>query len=449
MPDLQPEINSNPSNNQIEIRSPEVQEILGRTPHWLLRSGITIIFLLVLGFFIGSWFIRYPDILTTRTEITAKNPPVNLVARYSGKLDRLFCADKQLVFPGKVLAVIKNPASFDQVTSLKLWLNNISFYLSEKDTLYNNLDSVIIPGDSIYFLGEIQASYESFVSSLVELNSFKQIGYYPSKINALKIQIEKQKEYFINLNRQDKIVTSQETLAEKQFKRDSLLFKDGVISEQAYEQSRNTYLTAKYASGSSYSSVINAEIQIKQSEQQVLDLEMEENKELENKYIQITTYFKTLINAVENWEYMYVFKANIHSKVSFSHLWSENQNIRTGDIAFTLIPLETNEVIAKAYIPVSGSGKVKLHQRVNIKLANYPYQEFGMIKGEIRSISDSPADSIFIADIVLPDGLITNYGKTIRFSEGLKGSAEIITEDRNLFSRFFNPIKSLFYDRVK
>jgi hypothetical protein len=47
-------------------RSEEVQEIMGRMPPWILRSGITLIALLVLGAFVGAWFFRYPEVIPAR-----------------------------------------------------------------------------------------------------------------------------------------------------------------------------------------------------------------------------------------------------------------------------------------------------------------------------------------------------------------------------------------------
>lgn len=51
--------------NKIEIRSEEYQEVLGASPNWLLRAGITIILLVIVILLIGSWFFKYPDVLNS------------------------------------------------------------------------------------------------------------------------------------------------------------------------------------------------------------------------------------------------------------------------------------------------------------------------------------------------------------------------------------------------
>ena len=48
---------------KIELRSEEVQEILGTPPRWIVRWGITIILLVVIILFAGSYLFKYPDII--------------------------------------------------------------------------------------------------------------------------------------------------------------------------------------------------------------------------------------------------------------------------------------------------------------------------------------------------------------------------------------------------
>jgi len=58
--------------NKIEIRSEEVQEILGRPPKWILRWGIMLLFSVILLLFVGSWFFKYPDIIASDITVTSR-----------------------------------------------------------------------------------------------------------------------------------------------------------------------------------------------------------------------------------------------------------------------------------------------------------------------------------------------------------------------------------------
>ncbi len=43
---------------KIELRSEEVQDIISQVPGWLLRWGISLIFILFIALLATSWFIR-------------------------------------------------------------------------------------------------------------------------------------------------------------------------------------------------------------------------------------------------------------------------------------------------------------------------------------------------------------------------------------------------------
>ena len=53
------------------------------------------------------------------------------------------------------------------------------------------------------------------------------------------------------------------------------------------------------------------------------------------------------------------------------------------------------------------------------------------------------------AEIEIPDTLISNYGKELKFSQEMAGTAEIITDDIRLLERFFNPIKSIWKKSIE
>ncbi|MBV7530268.1 hypothetical protein [Chitinophaga sp. sic0106] len=45
-----------------EVRSEPVQEIMGRMPPWLIRQGIFMLGIIIVGLFAGAWFFRYPEV---------------------------------------------------------------------------------------------------------------------------------------------------------------------------------------------------------------------------------------------------------------------------------------------------------------------------------------------------------------------------------------------------
>ena len=98
-------------------------------------------------------------------------------------------------------------------------------------------------------------------------------------------------------------------------------------------------------------------------------------------------------------------------------------------------------------MPANGMGKVKIGCDVIIKLDNYPYMEYGSVKGKVKAISLTP-NSIktdnqgdtgsYLVLVDLPNELTTNYGTKLEFKYELKGTVEIITNSRRLMQRLFD-----------
>jgi HlyD family secretion protein len=147
--------------------------------------------------------------------------------------------------------------------------------------------------------------------------------------------------------------------------------------------------------------------------------------------------FERLKGATERWKNKYLFVSPINGKVSFNKFVEDNIYLNRNDNVFTIIPVKGGKVEGNAEMAISKSGKVRVGQKVNIKLANFPYGEYGMLEGKIKSISLTPSNDKYILSIELPNGLVSTYGKELNFKQNMKGIAEIITEDLRLIERVF------------
>ena len=133
------------------IRSEEVQDILTKTPNWMLIWGNAIILALLALFFIFSWFIKYPDVITTEATVTSQQPPQKEYAQISGRIDTLLVKDKETVGAGEILAMIENTAKLKDVLFLKSILDTIT--LNNKN-LYFPVDQL-----PVLQLGSISSAY--------------------------------------------------------------------------------------------------------------------------------------------------------------------------------------------------------------------------------------------------------------------------------------------------
>lgn len=71
--------------DNLELRSENVQDILTTPPHWMIRWGNTLIFIILLMVLMMSYFIKYPEFIPAPILVTSQNPPEKLEARTNSK----------------------------------------------------------------------------------------------------------------------------------------------------------------------------------------------------------------------------------------------------------------------------------------------------------------------------------------------------------------------------
>ena len=65
------------ADNKIELRSEKVRHIIGEIPSRIVRYGITIITIVILGLLIGAYFIPYPETISAK---------VHMISAYQGTI---------------------------------------------------------------------------------------------------------------------------------------------------------------------------------------------------------------------------------------------------------------------------------------------------------------------------------------------------------------------------
>lgn len=420
---------------EIELRSEEVQEVMGQIPAWIVRWGITLLFIVVLALLVGSYFFKYPDVITTEMTLTSRHPVAQIVARTSGKISKLYVTDGEKVKTGALLAIVQNPASTEDAYRLK---DILLEHQAEPDRL-----SELLSGKAEFVLGEMQSVYVGLLTSLHECKNYRELDYYPKKIAAVRDQIDKYSVYYRNQQRQQQVVKEQYEIACKQYERDSSLFSRQVISPFEYETAKNVLLQNRYSLEGANAALENMKIQIGQLEESLLDLQLHQAEKESLLLHNYRTAMEELLNVIGSWELNYCLRSPIEGRVTFTKYWNENQFVISGEDVFSVVPEEEERLIGRASLPVQRSGKVELTQRVIVRFANFPDQEFGIVNGIVSAISMVPAEDNYMVEIAFPNGLTTNYGKNLPVSHEMKATAEIVTDDLRLIERFFQPLKKI------
>jgi multidrug resistance efflux pump len=433
-------------DKDIELRSEEVQEILGTPPGWLLRWGITIIAAVFALLLMLSYVFKYPDMIRGRVTIISRNPPVTLVARATGKIDHLLVTDQQLVEEGMILAILENPARYGDVFSLHERLDSVRFLLDDPERF-----AELTFKDEL-LLGQIHPYYSAFVTQCSEYSTFVMYNVFQARIETLDRQISDQEKYLQQLTNQARILDDKLQLSRRQYNRDSELARQGVIPASELEKSQAEYLGHELNHRTAIATITTTSNQINQMHRQIQELRMEKGEQANRLTAGLREKYDNLINQISAWNITYVIRSPISGKVTFTNIWSQNQQITEGAPLFSVVPEDSSRIIGRVEIPLSGSGKVGPGQRVKIKLDNFPHLEYGMLEGRISSMSLVPAvtstGAQYTAELELTGGLVTNYGIELAFNQEMAGTAEIITSDRRLIERLIQPLSSLFRDRI-
>jgi multidrug resistance efflux pump len=426
-----------PNNNEIEVRSEEVQEILSFVPHWMVRWGNTLFFILIIMLLFISWFIKYPDVINAEVIVTTQIPPQKEFAKITGKIDTFFVKNNENVVKNQPLAIIENTANYEDVFLLK----------STIDTIIIQKESFNFPIDNlpILFIGDIENSFDLFENNYIKYILNKELNPFSHEVNANKISTSELKRRLYNLQEQKELNRKELSFKKKDLERSKSLFDKGVISEKEYELRQLDYLQSERSYKNMNSSISQIRESISNNKKTSRGTEIAKVREDMSLLKNVIQSFNQLKKNIKEWEMKYLLTSEINGKVSFLNYWSENQTVNQGDLVFTIIPNENSEYIAKLKTPAQNLGKVKIGQVVNIKLDNYPDYEFGVLKGNIKSISEiSNKDGFYTIDVSLPKKLITSYNKNIIFKQEMRGSAEIITEDLRLIERFFYQLRQAF-----
>jgi len=422
--------------DQIELRSEEVQDILTKVPHWMIRWGNVLLLALIIMLLVISWFVKYPDVIPSRALITTIVPPQKEYARITGKFDAILVKDNDQVSIDQPLAIIENTANYDDVFKLK----------SIIDTINVNKRPFNFPISSLpnLFLGDISSPLAIFENNYRQYRLNKQFQPFSNEATANKFSVSQLNRMLKNQQAQRDINKRELDLKLTDLRRNDSLFNKGVISAQDYDNKKLEYAQAERSYKNFESSISQTLDGISNAKKTTKSTEINRIKEEMVLLNDVIQSFAQLKKALKDWEYQYALKSNIDGNVSFLNYWNTNQTVNQGDLVFTIIPIKNSSFIAKLKTPAQNSGKVKVGQHVNIKLENYPDNEFGVLNGVVDKISLFPdKEGLYLIDVKLPETLITSYKKEIEFKQEMRGTAEIVTEDLRLIERFFYQFREI------
>lgn len=420
---------------QNELVSNEVQELISYRPHWIIRKGNAVFFLILCVLLAFTWFIKYPDIIKGSLKLVAINAPKLLAAKTEGKLQKLLVINEQEVEQGQPLAFLQSTANPQEVLGLQKWINSFEPFII-KDSLEKLL---INPIPSFSDLGEAQPAYQDFESTLKETLQILAKGYYQQKKQALQKDMHYLSDIQNNNQQQQQLIKQDVELQQTEYKANESLAKDKVIAPLELNQNKSKVIGKEQSLEQMSAQLINDNIAAQNKKKEMLELQ----KYIVDQQQKFRSALFTLKSKIEGWVQQYVIIAPENGKVLFTSFLQENQLLTNGQELFYIQPPQSL-YYGQMMVSQTGMGKIKTGQKVLIRVDSYPSNEFGYLSGIVNYISSIPtAKDSFLIKVDLPKGLQTNYNKTIFFRNNLIAGADVITDNRKLFDRFLGQLKDI------
>ena len=418
----------------IDIRSEEVQEILGTPPNWLVRWGITITFAIVVAFGWISYLIRYPDKVITDIRVTSTDPPRRLRADMSLNISKVLINNEDTVFTNETLITFNAKGNVEDVLLLDRYVNAIT-EVNDSTLLTFNPPKRLI-------LGEIQDNLYDFIEKQERLRQFS-----GSKFDDLNVQ--QLREQQINIQRsiivdRRAISNLEEEMAivNRRYDEQEKGVRERVIAPRSLDQTKEKMLRLERERQGLEGAIKNKEFQIQTIRNRIngaakinYEGQMFASKALEES-------FNNLQNQIENWKKSYTIASPIDGIAYIpSDNIGDNQYVTKDQVLLQIMPFDQGDVIGKVNLQLSGSGKVREGQMVIVKFESFPFQEFGAVRGRISWKGSIPTNNTIPVRVDFPQGLITTMGRRIKPNQEMVGSAEIITADKRFIERVFERLR--------
>ena len=417
-------------------RSEEVQDIIERMPtRWTFWIA-SIVSLIMFATIFMSCIIKYPDTVSGTITITMEEAPVRLVSHSSGYL-HLLSDNMTEVKRYDCIGYLECGAEYNDVKLL--------------DSLCHcNMDrNIVLDLPQNLKLGSLSIAYNNFVASYNSYDMLRKTKVYGNMRKALVSKRTSGIKVGENLKKELELNNKVLSVSKQSYSVDSVLYNAGALSEEALNMQRASVMSQEQSNLQLKSSKFNQEFDLSSIDIELAKIDINVYEELKTSFVSLVSSYNNLVNEIKQWKEHYMFIAPIDGRIEYLGFWRDNVFVQSAQELFTISPQNSN-MIGELEISSFGAGKVEPGQSVNVKLNDYPYEEYGQIKGRVDYVSSLTHEvkssefsgNSYLVMVSFPHGLKTNYGKNIKANSEYKGFASIVTKKRRLIQRLFDNLKS-------
>jgi predicted transcriptional regulator len=406
------------------------RDFIGQAPGRLIRVGNGVLFAFTSLVVMFAWLIDYHDNIQAEVLISSVQPPVPVRAEANQLIGDILVAGNQSVVLNQPIIRLHSevdPTVVEQLLAI---------------TATDNPDWVQVQGMQQLPMAELRSPFQEFSQALNSFHQLQQATLLELKTSQLNAEIKSLRAQQSSLHSQFQVIEAKKAVDEKNLQRAEDNLARGLIAGRDLEQARSLYLTATISAEQTQMELIRTAQAIEQKTWQQQLLVTEQDVQLEDTRQRLNATTQKLREAIRVWEQQHIIRSPGQGQVSIPNHIRRNQPIDQGEELFTLIP-DSSELSGLIQMPEHGAGKVTVGQPVNIRLNSFPEREYGKLTAEVKYITPSVHQNtvhlgLRINGYEAGNNLITtSHQRQIRYIPNMQGTAEIITQRKNLLQRIF------------
>ncbi|WP_299493263.1 HlyD family efflux transporter periplasmic adaptor subunit [uncultured Shewanella sp.] len=194
--------------------------------------------------------------------------------------------------------------------------------------------------------------------------------------------------------------------------------------------------------------ILKSEAEIANLNNELVKIPYEKEQQINQLNIEVSQLLASKFNIQENNEL--ILKSAVSGTVTSIKL-AIGEFASQGDYLVSILP-DHSELQAEIYVPTRAIGFIKQGDEVNFKFDAFPFQKFGVTKGDVSHISKNIVfaaetnhklsfnEPVYKIKAKLHQQYINAYGNHTQLIPGMLLHADIITDNRSLFEWLLEPL---------
>lgn len=412
--------------------SESLQAVLNQPPSAFSKYLILGGFLFSFTFGVWAWVGKYQEVSHAQGRLTPQGNVHRVQAAVSGEVAQLLVEEGQTVQAGQTVIELDRRVAEAEVERLEQTLQSLQSQAVQTRSLIDRTRNDIATQQRIA-AAAIQAQAATIVQSQASLSTTQGLSSVIEKerqaneqrLNRLQPLVEKgalSEEYIFGVE-----TTLRESERNQQENQGRLQQAQGQLAQSMAE------LNQRQAEAQKENEV--AEQQLQRLEIEAANLQAQVNET------------RNLVRAARTRLDQMNIYAPVDGTISSLNINNSGEVAQPGQTLIEIAPKDARLVMT-AQMPSREAGLVATGMPVQIKLDAFPYQTYGILTGEVLSVSPDTTitannEVVYEMDIALDRNYILHEGKTIPLKVGQTGKAEIVTRQKRIIDILLDPIRQL------